>query len=220
MKNIVGDALHFPSLADATFALMDIDPKRLEESEVVAKKIISSLGSPAKVETHDGPPPRARRRRFRRHRLPDRRLPPLDRHRLRDPEAVRPPPDHRRHPRRGRHHARPPHRPPPLGRGAGHGRALPRRAPPPVREPHGDQHMVARGTLPAGETGGPLPLRPEHGGGTGPRPRPPQGGNRLPRRRREPRGLLPAARAQGPRPLPGAPAGLPRRRASRSRPST
>jgi alpha-galactosidase len=51
MKNIVGDALHFPSLADATFALMDIDPKRLEESEVVAKKLISSMGSPAKVET-------------------------------------------------------------------------------------------------------------------------------------------------------------------------
>jgi alpha-galactosidase len=51
MKNIVGDALHFPSLADATFALMDIDPKRLEESEVVAKKLISSMGTPAKVET-------------------------------------------------------------------------------------------------------------------------------------------------------------------------
>jgi alpha-galactosidase len=51
MKNIVGDALHFPSLADATFALMDIDSKRLEESEVVAKKLISSMGSSAKVET-------------------------------------------------------------------------------------------------------------------------------------------------------------------------
>jgi alpha-galactosidase len=51
MKNIVGDALHFPSLADATFALMDIDPKRLEESEVVARKLVESMGTPAKVET-------------------------------------------------------------------------------------------------------------------------------------------------------------------------
>jgi alpha-galactosidase len=51
MKNIVGDALHFPPLADATFALMDIDPKRLEESEVVAKKLVQSMGTPARVET-------------------------------------------------------------------------------------------------------------------------------------------------------------------------
>ena len=51
MKNIVGDCLHVPALKDATFALMDIDPKRLEESEVVARKLISSMGAPATVET-------------------------------------------------------------------------------------------------------------------------------------------------------------------------
>jgi alpha-galactosidase len=51
MKNIAGDCLHVPALRDATFALMDIDPKRLEESEVVARKLIQSMGSPAKVET-------------------------------------------------------------------------------------------------------------------------------------------------------------------------
>jgi alpha-galactosidase len=51
MKNIVGDCLHFPPLADATFALMDIDQRRLEESEVVARKLIQSMGAPATVET-------------------------------------------------------------------------------------------------------------------------------------------------------------------------
>ena len=32
MKNIVGDVLHFPALEGATFALMDINEQRLEES--------------------------------------------------------------------------------------------------------------------------------------------------------------------------------------------
>lgn len=52
MKNIVGDALHFPALADATFALMDIDAARLAESEIVAKKLIAAMGTGAHVETH------------------------------------------------------------------------------------------------------------------------------------------------------------------------
>ncbi|MBT8456242.1 MAG: alpha-glucosidase/alpha-galactosidase [Alphaproteobacteria bacterium] len=51
MKNIVGDALHFPALSDATFALMDIDTSRLEESEVVAKKLVATMGAAARVET-------------------------------------------------------------------------------------------------------------------------------------------------------------------------
>ncbi|MEO1788441.1 MAG: alpha-glucosidase/alpha-galactosidase [Pseudomonadota bacterium] len=51
MKNIVGDALHFDSLKDATFALMDIDTKRLEESAVVARKLVATLGAGATVET-------------------------------------------------------------------------------------------------------------------------------------------------------------------------
>ena len=50
MKNIVGDALHFPALSDATFALMDIDPTRLAESEAVARRMIQSLGADARVE--------------------------------------------------------------------------------------------------------------------------------------------------------------------------
>jgi alpha-galactosidase len=52
MKNIVGDLLHKPALSGATLALMDIDAKRLEESAIVARKLVSTLGAAAKVETH------------------------------------------------------------------------------------------------------------------------------------------------------------------------
>ena len=52
MKNLIGDALHMPALSDATIALMDIDPRRLAESELVARKLVASLGVPARVETH------------------------------------------------------------------------------------------------------------------------------------------------------------------------
>lgn len=52
MKNLIGDALQMPALADATISLMDIDARRLSESELVVKKLIASLGVPAKVETH------------------------------------------------------------------------------------------------------------------------------------------------------------------------
>lgn len=52
MKNIVGDCLHMPALADATFALMDIDAARLEESALVARKMIAAMGTGARVETY------------------------------------------------------------------------------------------------------------------------------------------------------------------------
>ncbi len=51
MKNIVGDILQRPALVGATIRLMDINPTRLEESEIIAKKLISTLGVPAAVET-------------------------------------------------------------------------------------------------------------------------------------------------------------------------
>jgi len=51
MKNIVGDVLHFPALEGATFALMDINEQRLEESALVARKLISASGRSAQVET-------------------------------------------------------------------------------------------------------------------------------------------------------------------------
>ena len=52
MKNIIGDALQRSSLSAATIALMDIDVQRLAESELVAKKLVASLGAAASVETH------------------------------------------------------------------------------------------------------------------------------------------------------------------------
>lgn len=50
-KNIAGDILHRKALRGATIRLMDIDPKRLEESAVVVGKLAKSLGGKASVET-------------------------------------------------------------------------------------------------------------------------------------------------------------------------
>lgn len=52
MKNIIGDALQRPALADATIALMDINQERLAESEIVARKLAGTLGTKARIETH------------------------------------------------------------------------------------------------------------------------------------------------------------------------
>ena len=52
MKNIVGDLLRRPALSSATIALMDINPQRLEESEIVAGKLAKTLGAKANIETH------------------------------------------------------------------------------------------------------------------------------------------------------------------------
>ena len=51
MKNIIGDLLQRPALAGATVVLMDIDDARLEESAVVAGKLVRTLGAQAKIET-------------------------------------------------------------------------------------------------------------------------------------------------------------------------
>jgi alpha-galactosidase len=52
MKHIIGDILQRPALSGATVALMDIDKTRLEESEIIARKMIDQLGVKATVETH------------------------------------------------------------------------------------------------------------------------------------------------------------------------
>jgi alpha-galactosidase len=51
MKNIVGDVLQREALKGAEIRLMDINPTRLEESRVIAGKLIQSLGVPATIET-------------------------------------------------------------------------------------------------------------------------------------------------------------------------
>ena len=51
MKNILTDILLEPELCSSEIILHDIDPKRLNTSQVVANKIISSLQVQASVET-------------------------------------------------------------------------------------------------------------------------------------------------------------------------
>lgn len=52
MKNLVGDILMRPALANARINLMDINPVRLEESAVVAGKLAQAIGSTATIETY------------------------------------------------------------------------------------------------------------------------------------------------------------------------
>jgi len=53
-KNLIGDILLYPELADVTFALHDIDPERLQTSEVVAHKVAEATGtSPTIITTTD-----------------------------------------------------------------------------------------------------------------------------------------------------------------------
>ncbi|MBV9810217.1 MAG: alpha-glucosidase/alpha-galactosidase [Solirubrobacterales bacterium] len=50
-RNLIGDLLRFPALADTTtFALMDIDPERLRTSEIAARALARAGGSQARVE--------------------------------------------------------------------------------------------------------------------------------------------------------------------------
>ena len=52
MRNIVGDVLQQPALAEAHIALMDIDAERLEQSVTVVNAMIDSLSVSAKVTRH------------------------------------------------------------------------------------------------------------------------------------------------------------------------
>ena len=52
MKNIVGDILQREALAGAEIRLMDINPQRLEESEIIANKLVNTLGVAATVKTY------------------------------------------------------------------------------------------------------------------------------------------------------------------------
>ncbi len=52
-KNIAGDILQRPALAAAEVRLMDINPERLAESEIVVGKMATTLGGTAKVRTFE-----------------------------------------------------------------------------------------------------------------------------------------------------------------------
>ena len=49
-KNLIGDILSFPELADSTICLYDIDSNRLKTSEIVARRIAETLGAPSPIE--------------------------------------------------------------------------------------------------------------------------------------------------------------------------
>lgn len=49
-KNLLGDILSFPELAESHISLFDIDPERLKASEVVAQKVADKLGARPKIE--------------------------------------------------------------------------------------------------------------------------------------------------------------------------
>ncbi|QYZ71968.1 alpha-glucosidase/alpha-galactosidase [Neotabrizicola shimadae] len=51
-KNIAGDILQRPALAQAEIRLMDINRERLEESEIIVGKLASTLGGKASVKTY------------------------------------------------------------------------------------------------------------------------------------------------------------------------
>ena len=52
VKNLMGDILSKPALANCHLSLMDIDPQRLEESELVARKIVASVDANPEITTH------------------------------------------------------------------------------------------------------------------------------------------------------------------------
>jgi len=52
MKNLVGDMLMRPAIANATISLMDINPVHLRESAAIAGRLAEAIGSKATIETH------------------------------------------------------------------------------------------------------------------------------------------------------------------------
>jgi len=51
-KNLLGDILSFPELAQSTISLMDIDEARLNTTRLVAERIARAAGAHPKIETH------------------------------------------------------------------------------------------------------------------------------------------------------------------------
>lgn len=50
-KNLLGDILSFPELAESHISLMDIDDQRLKTSEIVARKVASAVGAKPTITT-------------------------------------------------------------------------------------------------------------------------------------------------------------------------
>src|SRR5579875_1977319 len=50
-RNLLSDILSYDELAASEIVLHDIDPERLETSELVARKVAQALGAPATIES-------------------------------------------------------------------------------------------------------------------------------------------------------------------------
>ena len=202
-RNLLGDILSFPELAESEIALHDIDPERLETAELLAHRVADDARRDAEGDGLARPPRGARRRRLRDQQHPGRRA-RGDRARPRDPGPLRRPPDDRRHARHRRHH---PH----AAHGAGdarhrqrHGRGLPRRLAPQLHEPHGDDLPARLPGHAAAEGRRALPLGAGHDGDDRrPLRRAGRGGHVLRRRHQPPDVPLPP-RARRREPLPEA----------------
>ena len=53
-KNVLGDSMMTPALAESTIALYDIDPVRLRESAAMLEAINRNAGSKARIEQYLG----------------------------------------------------------------------------------------------------------------------------------------------------------------------
>ena len=53
-RNVIGDCLCTEALRDSTFALYDIDPKRLEESRVILEAMRAAKGGHGTIECYVG----------------------------------------------------------------------------------------------------------------------------------------------------------------------
>src|SRR3989440_2289580 len=51
-KDLLGDILSFPELAESRIALMDIDSERLRTSEMVARKVARAVGANPRITSH------------------------------------------------------------------------------------------------------------------------------------------------------------------------
>lgn len=53
-KNVLGDSMMTPALADSVIALYDIDPQRLKESELMLRAISANVGDKATIQAYCG----------------------------------------------------------------------------------------------------------------------------------------------------------------------
>ena len=142
-RQLLRDLLSYDDLGPLTLVLHDIDPRRLELAEGLARIAVAAHGRAATVRA-DGRSARGAGRRGLRHQLGQRRRTRGDGHRLRGPRAVRPAADDRGHARRRRSVPRAADLPVPRRPRHRHGGGLPGGLAAQLHEPDGDEHPVPR----------------------------------------------------------------------------